>query len=249
MRYDCGNSACVIRSQPGKDFERIISYAMDTLKNVFDLAAVQTVGISYPPGPSSSSPLRSAGLAAFLGSRQSVESKPFDQALLEASWSALEGVLQYFSEAEKLLFRMWIRPTEPTLAEMAFCRVVDGWKFYMEELSGKRYGEHKAILQGEEIKLDEILNETRNLFVHYGGVLGFNKRKNKKHADIFSAQLASISSSTSRLMDICHHAMGLADGSRFELGMQETVNYLYEISLLLEKIERRRSPSDDAANA
>jgi hypothetical protein len=110
----------------------------------------------------------------------------------------------------------------------------------MEELSGKRYGEHKNALQGEEIKLDEILNETRNLFVHYGGVLGFNKKKNKKHADIFKAQFASLTDSTSRIVDICRHAMGLADGDRFALGMQETINYIDEISHLLEDIEGRQ---------
>jgi hypothetical protein len=114
----------MIQSDAGKDFERVISYAMETLKNVFDLAGVQSAGSQVVA--SSEPALRAAGLAAFLTSRQSVESKPFDQDLLESSWGALEEVLQYFREPEKLLFRVWIRPTEPTLAEMAFCRVVDG---------------------------------------------------------------------------------------------------------------------------
>ena len=111
----------------------------------------------------------------------------------------------------------------------------------LEELSGQKYGNHKGVLQGEEIVLDEVLNEIRNLFVHYGGVLGFNKRKNKKHADIFQSQLHALNSSTSRIVDICRHAVGLTHLSRLQLGMGETVNYLDEISLLLEKIEIRQS--------
>ncbi|MDQ2868612.1 MAG: hypothetical protein M3R59_09430 [Verrucomicrobiota bacterium] len=158
--------------------------------------------------------------------------------MLEASWRALEEAFQYFSEPEKLLFRVWVRPTEPTLAEMAFSRVVDGWKFYMAELSGERYGEHQSVLIKEEKRLDEILNETRNLFVHYGGVLGLNKRKQKKHTEIFKAQLAQVADSTSRLVDICRHAAGLVEGDRFLLGMQETVNYLDEIAQLLEAVSK-----------
>jgi hypothetical protein len=55
------------------------------------------------------------------------------------------------------------------------------------------------------------------------------------------SQLAALNSSTSRIVDLCRHALGLAEGCRFQLGMRETVNYLDEISLLLEKIEIRKS--------
>jgi hypothetical protein len=181
------------------------------------------------------------GLQTFLQLHERVEERPFDQALLETAWNSLEGVLGHFSESEQLLFRTWVRPTEPTLAEMALCRVIDGWKFYLEELSGQSYGKHKRVLQGEEVTLDEVLNEARNLFVHYGGVLGFNKMKKEKHENVFQSQLTALDSSTSRIVDLCRHALGLPEGSRFELGMRETLNYLDEISRLLEKIEIRMS--------
>lgn len=241
MRYDCGDPTCAIRSGAGKNFERVIAYAMETLKTVFDLSGAQNIGLCV--GASSEPALRAAALKKFLMFRESVDRKPFDQDLLESSWSALENALQYFREPEKLLFRVWVRPTESTLSEMAFCRVVDGWKFYMEELSGERYGKKRHnILQGEEIKLDEVLNETRNLFVHYDGVLGFNKRKKKKHADMFKTQLEDLIGSTSAIVDICRHAMGLVEGDRFVLGMRETVNYLDEVAQLLETIEVRHCP-------
>jgi hypothetical protein len=171
MSYDCGNPDCVIRSIAGRNFEGVIAYAMDTLKNVFDLTAAQRVKFSntssLTESPASALPVD--GLSTFLHLHERVEQRPFDQALLEASWSALEELLEHFSESEKLLIRMSVRPTEPTLAEMAFCRVIDGWKFYLEELSGQKYGNHKGVLQAEELTLDEVLSETRNLFVHYGG--------------------------------------------------------------------------------
>ena len=242
MPYDCGNPNCTIRSDAGKDFERVVSYAMETLKNIFDLAAtVQSVAVSYTQTDSPRSAQRTAALAAFLKSRTSVENKPFDQDLLEASWSMLEDALQYFTEPEKLLFRVWVRPTEPTLAEMAFCRVVDGWKFYMQELSGTEYGDHRGVLEEQEKTLDKILNKTRNLFVHYDGVLGLDRRQ-RKHTEIFKALLAEVGDNTSRLVDICRHAAGLVEGDRLLLGMQETVNYLDEIAQLLENIEARHFP-------
>lgn len=243
MTYDCGNPDCVIRSDGGKNFEGAIAYAMSTLQTVFDLTAVRRVKFSHTSSLTESiaSTLRVGGLLTFLRLRDEIEKKPFDQALLEACWSSLEGVLEHFSESEKLLFRTWVRPTEPTLAEMAFCRVIDGWKFYLEELSGQPYGNHKFLLKGEEVTLDEVLNETRNLFVHYSGVIGFNKKKKKKHAEIFRSQLGILGSSSSRIVDLCHHAIGLSEGSRFQLGMRETLNYLHEISVLLERIETRKT--------
>src|SRR5438874_13322767 len=105
MPYDCGNPNCMIRSDAGKGFERVISYAMETLRNVFDLAAtVQSVGVSQTQVASPASIERAAALARFLKSRESLEARAFDQDLLEASWSALEEALQHFSEPEKLLF-------------------------------------------------------------------------------------------------------------------------------------------------
>jgi len=244
MSYDCGNPKCVIRSNAGKDFEGVVAYAMATLQTVFDLTAVHRVKfsktLSFTGSPASS--LRVRALLKFLHLHEQIEKRPFDQALLEASWSVLEGVLDQFDETEKLLFRTSVRPTEPALAEMAFCRVIDGWKFYLETLSGKPYGSHKSVLLGEEANLDEVLNETRNLFVHYGGVLGFNERKKKRHKEVFQNYLSTLSSSNSRIVDLCHHALGLSDGNRVQLGMRETLNYLYEVSALLERIEIRRSP-------
>jgi hypothetical protein len=242
MTYDCGNPDCKIRSSAGKDFEGVVAYAMATLQTVFDLTAEHRVKFSKTSSltESISSAPRVGALLKFLHLQEQIEKKPFDQALLETSWSLLEGVMEHFDETEKLLFRTSIRPTEPTLAEMAFCRVIDGWKFYLEELSGKPYGSHKAVLQGEEVTLDEVLNETRNLFVHYGGVLGLSKRKGKKHRDIFQTQLSTLSSSQSRIVDLCHHALGLSEGSRVQLGMRETLSYLHEVAVLLEKIEVRQ---------
>lgn len=242
MSYDCGDPNCPIRTPSGKDFEGVITYAMITLKTVFDLTAVHRVQFSKTSSltESPASALRVSALLKFSAIKELIEKRPFDQSLLEAGWSVLEGALDQFDETEKLLFLTSIRPTEATLAEMAFCRVIDGWKFYLEELSGQNYGGHKSILQGEEVTLDEVLNETRNLFVHSGGVLGFNERKKKKHKEIFQSQLSILSSSQSRIVDLCHHALGLTEGSRMQLGMRETLNYLHEVSGLLEGIEKRQ---------
>lgn len=243
MNYDCGNPNCTIKSIPGKNFEGILAYAMATLQTVFDLTARHRVQFSKTSSltQSPSSVIRVRALLKFSHLREQIEEKPFDQALLEASWSVLEGALDHFDETEQLLFRPSIRPTEPTLAEMAFCRVVDGWKFYLEELSEQQYGNHKSIFSGEEVILDEVLNETRNLLVHYGGVLGVNRRK-KRHKETFQSKLSLLSSSQSRIVDLCHHVSGLNEGDRLLLGMRETLNYLHEVSMLLEKIESRRFP-------
>jgi hypothetical protein len=71
--------------------------------------------------------------------------------------------------------------------------------------------------------------------------MGVNKRKKKKHADLFQAQLGALKSGEMRIGDLCHHAAGLKEGDRFQLGMRETLNYLGEISQLLERIEFSRS--------
>jgi hypothetical protein len=242
MPYDCGNPQCAIRTPAGKDFEGVIANAMATLQTVFDLTAVHRVKFSKTTSltHSPASAVRVYALLNFLKLQEQIEKRPFDQILLERSWGLLESALEHFDETEKLLFRPSIRPAEPTLAEMAFCRVIDGWKFYLEELSGQPYGSHKGVLEGEEVILDEVLNETRNLFVHYGGVLGFNRRKKKKHRDIFQVQLSALSSSPSRIVDLCHHAIALNEGNRILLGMRETLSYLHEISVLLDKIETKQ---------
>ena len=243
MRYDCGDPNCVIHTEAGKNFECVIAYTMATLINFYDLTAAHKTALSKISELSKpSAPAKSLGATVqeFFDLHDRIEKMPFDQSLLEASWSLLENVLNHLPDTEKNFFRAWVRPTEPTLAEMAFCRVIDGWKFYLEELSGKKYGEHRDVLQGEEISLDQILSETRNLFVHYGGWLGFNKLKAKAHADIYQKHLATLAHTKSKIVDLCRHAGGLSTGDRFQLGMRETQNYLNEISFMLETIEARQ---------
>ena len=225
MRYDCGDPHCVIRTVAGKNFEGVIAYTMATLTNFYDLTAAHRTALSKTSelnNPSAPAISLSAAVLEFFDLRDRIEKTPFDQNLLEASWSLLENVLNHLPETEKNFFRAWIRPTEPTLAEMAFCRIIDGWKFYLEELSGNKYGEHRDVLQGEEANLDQILNETRNLFVHCGGWLGFNKLKGNAHLDAYQKHLVPLAHSKSKVVDLCRHALGLSTGDRFQLGMRET---------------------------
>ena len=215
---------------------------MEALKDLYDL-----YGIARRSTNSTPTQLPQAGLQAsfdtLLSRLEASEKTPYDQGLLEDKWAAVDQVIKCIDEPQKPLYRLWGSPAEPTLAEMAFCRVVDGWKFYLEELSQRNYGEgHDAKLSGDEEKtLDHVLNVTRNLFVHNGGVLGTrNTAKPRKHLDIYKSKLGLLNASTSPIVDLCHHALGLKERDRLQLGMQETKNYLCAISELFETIEQRQ---------
>ena len=127
---------------------------------------------------------------------------------------------------------------------MAFCRVVDAWKDYVEKRTGFQYGRHRNKLSAEHQCCDDCLNALRNLFVHRTGFLEADSKGNNRYDKFtrLAKESSSHSSSTNPILKIPGRVCALNDGDIVMLNILEVYQYIEGLKELLYALE---GPSAD----
>jgi hypothetical protein len=232
--WDCGDASCPIKSVEGKRFERVIVWSLDsleTIRRLIDSTRTQRV-------PCASADHRNV-LAQVIDALEKAMEDPYDQSLHERVWTIGEDAANRLPEEQKLLLLPWIPPFANTIPEMAFCRVVDGWKHYVEIRTGVAYGQHRKKLGPEHQCCDKCLNELRNLLVHGTGYLEADD-KGKKRYEKFSRLATEASlhpSATNPILKIPDRVCALNDGDIVMLNVLEVERYIEGLKQLLYSLE------------
>ena len=164
---------------------------------------------------------------------------PYDQALHERVWEVGERLVNLLPEQDKLPLLPWIPPFSNSIPEMAFCRVVDGWKDYVEKRTGFSYGQHRNKLSAEHQCCDDCLNTLRNLFVHGTGFLEIDNNGNRRYDKFnrLAKEAAAHSSSANAILKIPTRVCALNDGDIVMLNILEVEQYIEGLKQLLFALE------------
>src|SRR6266542_4909449 len=225
QNWDCGDASCPIKSSEGKRLERVIVWSLDTLETIrllIDSTRTQII-------PCVSDRHRNV-LAKLIDALEKALNNPFDQSLHERVWEIGEEAFNSLSAEHKFLLLPWIPPFANTVPEMAFCRVVDGWKDYVEKRTGHPYrtGQHRNKLSAEHQCCDKCLNKLRNLFVHGTGYLETDSKGKKRHEKFrrLAMEAASCTSSSNPILKLPSRVCALSDGDIVMLNFLEVCQYL-----------------------
>jgi hypothetical protein len=164
---------------------------------------------------------------------------PYDQSLHERVWELGEQVVNPLPPEQELILLPWIPAFANTVPEMAFCRVVDAWKDYVEKRTGLKYGQHRNKLSSEHQCCDDCLNALRNLFVHGTGFLEADDRGNRRY-DKFTRLAREASAyrlATNAILKIPGRVCALNDGDIVMLNILEVSEYIEGLKELLYSLE------------
>lgn len=231
--WDCGDRSCPIKSPEGKRLERVLVWSQDSLettRRLIDLTATQRIAcISEDNGNA---------LAQLVDALEKAMKDPYDQSLHERAWTIGEDVVNRLPEDQKLPLLPWIPPFANTIPEMAYCRVVDGWKHYVEVRTGASYGHHRNKLSPEHQCCDNCLNQLRNLLVHGTGYLE-DDRGNQRYEKFsrLAREASSYSSATNPILKIPARVCALNDGDIVMLNVLEVCQYIEGLKELLYSLE------------
>lgn len=167
---------------------------------------------------------------------------PYDQAAHERAWQLGDRAAGLLDETERLMLGPWIPPFSSAVPEMAFCRLVDGWKFYLEEHLAVDYGpQSRAFLTDPHKVCDDCVNALRNLFVHSGGFLEVDEKGNNRLAKftVLAPQAEAQQVSTNALLRIPARILALEAGDLVMLNFLEVAAYADGIKEMLYELERR----------
>ena len=182
-------------------------------------------------------------LLAFMEEFEAAKAAPYNQAIHERLWVLGERAAAFLDEAEKILLRPWIPPFSNTIPEMAFCRVADGWKYYVEKRTGQNYGDKsRSKLQPVHQTCDECLNALRNLLVHGSGFLEADEkgRRRMEKFTVLQAQVATHGcESANPLLRIPARITALADGDVVMLNSSEVIEYIGGVIEMLVALESK----------
>ena len=232
--WDCGDASCPIKTSEGKRLERVIVWSLNSLETINQLinsTRVQQI--------SCVSTEHKNVLAELIDALEKALKNPYDQSLHERVWELGEDAAKPLPPQRQLLLSPWIPPFANTIPEMAFCRVVDAWKDYVEKRTGFSYGQHRDRLSVEHQCCDKCLNELRNLFVHSTGFLETDSNGNKRHDKFkrLASEASSHSSATNPILRIPGRVCALNDGDIVMLNILEVCDYIEGLKNLLYALE------------
>lgn len=233
QNWNCGDATCPVRSPEGKRFERVITWSelsLGTIHELISLSRIQRV--------SGGNSLRGVALLAFMDAFERAKALPFDQAAHERLWVLGEAAANYLEGEERALLSPWIPPFCNSIPEMAFCRVADGWKYYIEKKSGLSYGESRRIQSPVHQLCDKSLNALRNLLVHGSGFLEADDRGGRRYTKFVDyAREAGSHIASNPLLKIPQRIAALNDGDIVMLNSSETVEYIQGIKEMFLALE------------
>jgi hypothetical protein len=233
--WDCGDATCPIKSSEGKRLERVIVWSLESLgtlnrliKNSTDALSVACVNADHKNT-----------LRELIDALEKAQKNPYDQSLHERVWEIGEDAVNALPTEDKLVLLPWIPPFSNTIPEMAFCRVVDGWKDYVEKHTGVPYGQHRSRLSVVHECCDDCLNSLRNLFVHGTGFLEMDDRGVRRYAKFtrLAKDAASHSSSTNPILKIPSRVCAVLDGDIVMLNILEVCQYIEGLKELFFSLE------------
>jgi hypothetical protein len=232
--WDCGDPACPIKSSEGKRLERIIVWSLDsleTIRHLIDFTRTQAISCVNADHRNV--------LAQFIEALEKALKDPYDQSRHERVWEVGEQAVNSLPAEHKLLLLPWIPPFATTVPEMAFCRVVDGWKDYVEKRTGCQYGQHRHRLSAEHQCCDKCLNALRNLFVHGTGFLEPDSRGNSRYDKFtqLASEASAHSSAPNPILRIPGRVCALNDGDIVMLNILEVCEYIEGLKELLYALE------------
>jgi hypothetical protein len=232
--WDCGDAACPIKTHEGKRLERVIGWTLDSLETINVL--VRSTKLRTVPVVGED--LKEA-VPKLIEALEKARSDPYDQFLHEQAWKVGEQVFNLLPEEHRLALLPWIPAFANTVPEMAFCRMVDAWKDYVEKRTGLAYGRHHDKLSAEHQCCDKCLNAVRNLFVHGTGFLEGDDRGNRRYDKFteLAQEASSYRSASNRILRIPGRISALNDGDIVMLNILEVSAYIEDLKELLYALE------------
>ena len=236
QEWNCSDESCPIRTPEGKRFERVIVWAQGSLATINHLISASK--IQNVPAKNH---MRVMALFAFMEAFEAAKAAPYSQAAHERLWVLGERAAEFLDDEEKVLLTPWIPPFSNTIPEMAFCRVADGWKYYVEKRTGQNYGDKsRSKLQAVHQTCDECLNVLRNLLVHGSGFLEADE-KGRRRIEKFSSLQAQVTvhggASANPLLQVPARITALADGDVVMLNSSEVMEYIGGVIEMLVALE------------
>jgi hypothetical protein len=232
--WDCGDTSCPIKTTEGKRLERVIIWTLDSLGTINSLVS----STKLQEVPIVSTTYKNA-VIELIAALEAAQKDPFDQSLHERVWELGEQAVNLLPAEHKLVLLPLIPAFANTVPEMAFCRIVDAWKDYVEKRTGLKYGQHRDKLSAENQCCDDCLNKLRNLFVHGTGFLEADHRGRRRY-DKFTALATAASSypsSGNPILRIPKRICALNDGDIVMLNSLEVRDYIDGVTQLLYALE------------